>query len=345
VSEELPRAVAPGATLSAADVAAYRDDVAGIEAALTGAIVGQGALVRELLTAILAGGHVLLEGLPGLGKTHLVKGVARVLGQPLARVQCTPDLLPADITGSELLAPDGVPGAHDLVFRPGPIFASLVLVDEINRATARTQAALLEAMQEGQVTAGGRAHPLPAPFWVIATQNPIEVEGTYPLPEAQLDRFFFKCVVPYPSDAALREIVDVSLDGEPADRLPALVGADRLAAMLDAPRAVVVADAVKEAAVRLVLATQPDRPDASPAARDHLRYGASPRALQTLLRAGRVRALADGRGHVALEDLRELALPALRHRVLLSLESEVAGVRVDDVLARVVEGWAAGRSS
>jgi MoxR-like ATPase len=212
-------------------------------------------------------------------------------------------------------------------------------VDEINRATSRTQSALLEAMQEHHVTQGGKRHPLPSPFWVIATQNPIELEGTYPLPEAQLDRFFFKCQVGYPSNEALAAIADVSLDREPADHVPRVLGDGRIEDMMKLTQGVVIAERVTSAAVDLVLATHPEQAVAHSAAREHIRYGASPRALQTLLRAGRVLALADGRGHVAREDLRAAALPALRHRVLLSLESEVDGVAVEDIIERIVADW------
>jgi MoxR-like ATPase len=322
-------------------IANFQRDFSRLEAALSDTIVGQEALIRDLLTAILAGGHVLLEGLPGLGKTHLVKALSNIIGQKMARVQCTPDLLPSDITGSEILVSEG--GAEGqgevLRFRPGPIFASLVLVDEINRATSRTQSALLEAMQERQVTHGGTEYGLPSPFWVIATQNPIELEGTYPLPEAQLDRFFFKCIVPYPAQDALGRIAEVALDGEPSDRLELLLTSGRIVEMMNETREVVIAEEVKRRAVALVLATHPEGPGSSEIARRHLRYGASPRALQTVLRAGRVRALADGRGHLAGEDLRAVALPTLRHRVLLSIESEIDGVEIDGLLGQIVEQW------
>jgi MoxR-like ATPase len=328
---------------NAEQIRTFEKDFARLEDVLQRTIVGQEELIRDVLTALLAGGHALLEGLPGLGKTHLAKGLANAIGQPLARIQCTPDLMPSDITGSEILVGDDGGAGKTLKFRPGPIFGSLVLVDEINRATSRTQSALLEAMQEQQVTFGGSRYPLPSPFCVLATQNPIELEGTYPLPEAQLDRFFFKCTVPYPADEALLRIADETLDGEPADRVERLLPVGRIEEMMGETRQVVIADAVKRDAAALVRATHPEGRDAEPLARDHLRYGASPRALQTLLRAGRVRALADGRGHVALEDLRAVALPALRHRVLLSIESEVDGVKADALLHRIVEKWARTR--
>ncbi len=316
---------------------AVRDQLVQLQTGLEGVLLGQQQLVRQLLTAIVAGGHVLLEGLPGLGKTNLAKGLANALGVSLGRVQCTPDLMPSDITGSEVLQ-RAADGQMQMVFLRGPIFASLVLVDEINRATPRTQAALLEAMQESQVTAGGHKHVLPQPFWVLATQNPIELEGTYPLPEAQLDRFLFKCHVPYPDADAMASILDQALDSEPSDRLDRIVTESQLSGLHDWGTRVVVAEPVKRAAVELVLATQPARGKDSIAAR-HLRYGASPRGLQAIVKAARINALFDGRAHVAIEDLRSVALPALRHRVLLKVESELEGVDADTVLQEIVGTW------
>lgn len=323
-----------------ADFEAAAQRLADLRLALGRVIVGQEALIQGLICAVVAGGHVLLEGLPGLGKTHLVKALASALGLSLARVQCTPDLMPADITGSEVLVPDHG-GGQCLGFRPGPIFAHLVLVDEVNRATPKTQSALLEAMQEGQVTQAGGRHPLPAPFWVVATQNPIEIEGTYPLPEAQLDRFLVKLQVEIPDAAGLLAMLEVSLDDEPADHLGAvldLAGATRL---MDLARAVVIAPPLKRAAVDLVLATHPERAQggAQPGPAARLRYGASPRALQALLRTARVQALMAGRAHLSPADLAAVALPCLRHRVLLGIDAELAGERADHLLAEILVRW------
>ncbi|HLY24400.1 MAG TPA: AAA family ATPase [bacterium] len=301
-----------------------------IEDALRVAIVGQEEVVRGVLTAILAGGHVLLEGAPGLGKTLLVRTLGEALHLDFSRIQFTPDLMPADVTGTTLILEDDA-GRKSFQFQPGPIFAHLLLADEINRATPKTQAALLEAMQEHHVTISRTTYPLPEPFLVLATQNPIEMEGTYPLPEAQLDRFLFKLRVAFPALDELREIAERTTGPETPGARRVVDGA-ALRGLQAFAREVPVASHVQEYAARLVLATHPGPEGATETARRFVRYGASPRGLQALIRAGKVRALAQGRAHVATEDLQALAVPSLRHRILLNFEGEAQGVDAERVI-------------
>lgn len=320
--------------LTEQDFTRAEQDMQQMISALQGVITGQNTLIEQLVIAFFAQGHILLEGLPGLGKTHLVKALASSSALSFSRIQCTPDLMPADITGSDLPL-SSAQGAQHLEFQPGPVFSSLVLVDEINRASPKTQSALLEAMQENQVTYSGKRHALPSPFWLLATQNPIEIEGTYPLPEAQLDRFMVKLGVDFPSHDALLTLLDLSLDQEPAEHLPPLLSEQRLLQISSLCQHILISDFIKESAVKLLLMTQPG---ANGAGR-HFRYGASPRGLQALVRLARVHALLHGRLQVDLEDLAALALPALRHRVILSIESELAALAVDDLLQQMIIDW------
>jgi MoxR-like ATPase len=304
-----------------------------IERELGKVIVGQSEVVRGVLTSILAGGHVLLEGVPGLGKTLLVRTLAQALRLDASRVQFTPDLMPADITGTNIIVDEA--GGRTFRFQPGPIFANLVLADEINRATPKTQSALLEAMQERRVTVARQSHVLAEPFLVLATQNPIEMEGTYPLPEAQLDRFFFKLNVRYPSEDELVEIA-ARTTGTHVPGVEPVADGPTILQMAALARDLPIAQQVTRYAARVVLATHPDQPHAPREVKQFGRYGASPRGVQTLVLAGKIRALLEGRFNVAFEDVRAVALPALRHRVILSYEGEAEGITPDAVVQAAV---------
>jgi MoxR-like ATPase len=326
------------------DTQRFRDDLAKVRAEVGKAIVGQSRVVEGVLTALLAGGHVLLEGVPGLGKTELVKALSRALDLEFRRIQFTPDLMPADIIGTSVMTPAGAAGAYQFEFRKGPIFTQLLLADEINRATPKTQSALLETMQEGSVTAGGTTHRLEQPFVVLATQNPLEQEGTYPLPEAQLDRFLLKFEVPFPTRAELSEVVSRTILKpliEPAKVMdgPAIMRARKVL------EGVVVADAVRDYAVALVMATHPGSELAPERVKRFVRWGASPRAAQALVRAGRVRALSQGRAHLAAADIRHFAPEVLQHRMILNYDGQAEGLGasalVKDILAQIPEQVAA----
>ena len=296
-------------------------------------IVGQQDVVDGVLICMLAGGHVLLEGVPGLGKTTLLRTLARVLQLKYSRIQFTPDLMPADIVGSMLI--DTESGSKVLRFQPGPIFAHLVLADEINRATPKTQSALLEAMQEHTVTSGAATHELEAPFLVMATQNPIEMEGTYPLPEAQLDRFLMKILVRYPSRSDLGAIVERTIQKDEASVGPVLDRREILE-LRDICHQVLVAPHVQSHAIDLVMATQPDTEEGHEIARKFIRYGSSPRGAQALVECGRVRALMHKRLHLSIEDIDAVAPAVLRHRVILNFDAHAEGQTPETILGQII---------
>jgi MoxR-like ATPase len=305
-------------------------------------IVGQDDVVEGVLICLLASGHVLLEGVPGLGKTTLLRTLARTLQLKYSRIQFTPDLMPADIVGSMIIETDER-GGKGLRFQPGPIFAHLVLADEINRATPKTQSALLEAMQERTVTSGTTTHELEKPFLVMATQNPIEMEGTYPLPEAQLDRFLMKILVTYPSRDELSRIVERTIQQEETVPVPVL-DREAILEVRHVCRQVLVAPHVQEYAIQLVMATQPEQKEAHEMARKYVRYGSSPRGAQALVECGRVHALMRGRFHLATDDVQVVARAVLRHRIILNFDAHADGQTPETILDAIISGVTAQAS-
>ena len=325
---------------SETDIASFIDIAQQLEDELNSIVVGQERVIRELMLALLAGGHVLLEGVPGLGKTLLVRTLSDALALKFARIQFTPDLMPADIVGttivSELSDNNATGSKRTFSFQPGPIFANIVLADEVNRATPKTQSALLEGMQERTVSVGDSTRPLPSPFFVLATQNPLEMEGTYPLPEAQLDRFLLKVLVRFPNANDLMRIIDTTV-GTQTYRAKEVASGEQLLHLIATARAVPVATHVKEYAVRLLLATHPDHEDAPEKVHKFVRYGASPRGLQAIIMTGKVRALLEGRYNVSLEDLQNVAFPALRHRIILNFDGLADGVTPEELIEAIIE--------
>jgi MoxR-like ATPase len=313
----------------------FRQTYKAVKDQISNVIVGQDAIVDGVLTCLFVGGHCLLEGVPGLGKTLLIRSLSQALSLHFNRIQFTPDLMPADITGTTIVieSPDG---GRELKFQAGPIFAQIILADEINRATPKTQSALLEAMQERSATVAGKTYPMEKPFFVMATQNPIEQEGTYPLPEAQLDRFFFKLLVGYSTRQELHTILDRTTAGHDPVIKPVLDG-PKILEFQQLVRRVIIAPHVQDYAIRCVLATHPDGEFASSLAKQFLRFGASPRAAQSLVLGGKVRALLDGRAHVSAQDLRQVLAPALRHRILLNFEGQAEGMTTDMILNDIMD--------
>jgi len=314
--------------------AEFRKRFAALEAEIGKVIVGQPEIVRSVLTCLFVGGHTLLEGVPGLGKTLLVRTLANALDLKFSRVQFTPDLMPSDIIGTNIIS-ESSEGKREFRFQSGPLFAQIVLADEINRATPKTQSALLEAMQEHSVTIGGTTHKLEEPFFVLATQNPIEQEGTYPLPEAQLDRFFFKLTVPFTTREELNAILNRTTRNE-SPKAEKVMDAAEIQTWQQLVREVIVAAAVQDYAIRLLLATHPNNEYATADTNRFLRAGGSPRGAQTLILASKLRALLEGRFNVSFEDVRKVYLPAMRHRILLNFEAQAENVSPDAVLASIL---------
>jgi MoxR-like ATPase len=317
-------------TLTHEKIGSIQKNFDSIRNELSRAVVRHEGILKHLFICLLSGGHALIEGVPGLGKTLIVKSLSRILDLKYSRIQFTPDLMPADIVGTNIVKEDET-GGRNFEFYRGPIFGQLILADEINRASPKTQSALLEAMQEEKVTVFGKEYPLEPPFMVIATQNPIEMEGTYPLPEAQIDRFFFKLKIEYPDRDGLQEIIDKTTRDDPPD-LRKVLGADAILEMRSLIKQVPIATHVKDYAIRLVLASHLHSPAATEPIKKYVLYGASPRGVMALVMAGKVSALLDGRYNVALEDIRAVAKPALRHRLVLNIKGETEGVDTDEII-------------
>src|SRR6266853_3965601 len=324
-------------------IASFRNAYAALRAEIGKVIVGQEDIVESTLIALLAGGHVLLEGVPGLGKTLLVRTLSEVLDISFNRIQFTPDLMPADILGTNIVM-EAPGGRREFQFQKGPIFAHLVLADEINRATPKTQSALLEAMQERTVTSGNTTHELEAPFLVMATQNPIEMEGTYPLPEAQLDRFLMKILVLYPSRQDLNRIVERTIHRDEMS-LEQVVDRDAIMQLKAACRDVLVAGHVQDFSIDLVMATQPGTPYAHELSNKYIRYGSSPRGAQALVECGRVLALMQGRLNLSCDDVRQIAPAVLRHRIILNFDAHADGQTPETILTRVIESVTAAAAA
>ena len=316
-------------------VGSFCDDLRRLREEMAKMIVGQEEIVEGVITSVLGGGHALLEGVPGLGKTMLVRTLAECVHATFSRIQFTPDLMPADILGTNVIV-DTPGGGKQFEFQRGPIFANIVLADEINRATPKTQSALLEAMQEGSVTISKNTYQLEQPFFVLATQNPLEMEGTYPLPEAQLDRFFFKLKVGFPERHTLHTILDRTTTDEPPVPQPVL-DKQRILEMRQLVRKVPLARNVQDYAVRVLQATHPDTPSATEMAKQYVRYGGSPRGVQAVILAAKIRALLEGRYAVSIDDIRHVAPPALRHRIILNFEGEAEGVDPDQIISDILE--------
>ncbi|HEX4416128.1 MAG TPA: MoxR family ATPase [Lacipirellulaceae bacterium] len=313
----------------------FRRDFARLRDEISKVIVGQEAILDDTLIALISGGHVLLEGVPGLGKTLLVRTLADALHLTFHRIQFTPDLMPADLIGTNIVA-ESPDGRKVFEFQRGPVFANVLLADEINRATPKTQSALLESMQEHSVTVAGHTHQLSEPFFVLATQNPLEMEGTYPLPEAQLDRFFCKLIVKYPDAKDLETILDRTTESENPKASQVLAG-ERILEMASTARQIPIAPEVRRYAIGIVLATHPDQQLATTLTKKYVRYGASPRGLQSMILGAKIRAILDNRYHVARADVRSMALPVLRHRIILNFEGQAEGIGTDAVIEHSVK--------
>ncbi len=320
--------------LNKGDIDKVLDKIKACEDEISKGIIGQKDIIRQVIVGILSEGNILLEGVPGLGKTELVKVLSKVLDLSFSRIQFTPDLMPSDVVGTNIIVKEN--DTNEFRFEKGPIFANLVLADEINRATPKTQSALLEAMQERTVTVGKNTYKLSEPFMVLATQNPIEMEGTYPLPEAQLDRFLFKVFVEFPSLEELKRIMDITVTNKKV-KIDAILNAEDILSIREITKEIPISEAVSEYALKLILATHPELKDSPEITKKYISIGASPRGAQAIFKAAKVRAMMEGRFNVSFEDIKIVAYPSLRHRIFLNFEGLSEGINPDDIISKILE--------